>query len=109
MADTDPSLDLLTSVVNSRWQYLFAQQLSEQYSCAIWLPSTVSLLQKIEKKNEPNTMNEQLFMQLIVSIQFVSDKLLDPEIAFKIDTGEDSDIIQVCSFSMYLTFPILFR
>ncbi|KAI5670288.1 hypothetical protein M9H77_10652 [Catharanthus roseus] len=37
---------------------------------------------------------------LIVSIQFVSDKLLDPEIAFKIDTGEDSDIIQNLLFEI---------
>lgn len=97
--EKDPSLNLLTSLVNGEWEYLFAKQLSEQYSCAIWLPSMVLLLQKIGG----STWNGELFMQLIVSMQYVLEKLLDPEIAFKIDTGEDLAMIQVCFLSSSFT------
>jgi U3 small nucleolar RNA-associated protein 10 len=104
MVGSDPSLDFITSVINSEWEYLFAKQLSEQYSCTIWLPSLVLLLHKIGA----STWNDELFMQLIVSMHFVLEKLLDAEIAFKIDAGEDSDMIQVHLFSMSLNFPLLF-
>lgn len=90
MVEKDPSLNLLASLINDEWEYLFAKQLSEQYSCTIWLPSMVLLLQKIGG----STLNEELFMQLVVSMQYVLEKLLDPEIAFKIDTGEDLVMIQ---------------
>lgn len=59
----------------------------------------VLLLQKIGG----STWNGELFMQLIVSMQYVLEKLLDPEIAFKIDTGEDLVMIQVCFLSSSFT------
>ena len=37
----------------------------------------------------------QLVLQLLVAMQFISDKLQDPEIAFKLKSGEDVSSFQV--------------
>ncbi|KAF5959772.1 hypothetical protein HYC85_000981 [Camellia sinensis] len=85
-----PSWDHLTSLTCMEWELLFAKQILDQYSCTIWLPSLVKLLQQIDI----GTWGEELFMELLVAMQFISDKLQDPEIAFKLDSGEESDNIQ---------------
>ncbi|CAL5366770.1 unnamed protein product [Camellia sinensis] len=85
-----PSWDHLTSLTCTEWEFVFAKQILDQYSCTIWLPSLVMLLQQIDI----GTWGEELFMELLVAMQFISDKLQDPEIAFKLDSGEESDNIQ---------------
>ncbi|KAG8390231.1 hypothetical protein BUALT_Bualt01G0062300 [Buddleja alternifolia] len=85
-----PSLDHLTSVFNKQWEYEFAVQLCEQYSCTIWLPSLILALQKIGI----NDLTEETIMQMVVAMQFVADKLRDPEISYKIDSGKDINNIQ---------------
>lgn len=50
------------------------------------------LLQRIVVSDSDAT----LFMEQLVAMHFISNKLQDPEIAFKLDSGEDSDNIQVC-------------
>ena len=92
------SWDLLTSLTRTEWEFVFAMQICGQYSCMIWLPSLVKLLQQIEMGN----WSAELFMELVVAMQFVSDKLDDPEIVFKLDSGEELDNIQVCSKVMAL-------
>ncbi|KAL3521384.1 hypothetical protein ACH5RR_019533 [Cinchona calisaya] len=89
--DGEPTMDALTSIINTRWQYLFARQLSAQYSCMIWLSSLVSLLQRIGM----GPWDEKHYMQLIVAVQFVLEKLQDPEIFFMLDSGEDIYSIQI--------------
>ncbi|GFY84406.1 ARM repeat superfamily protein [Actinidia rufa] len=84
------SWDLLTSLTRTEWEFVFAMQICRQYSCMIWLPSLVKLLQQIEMGN----WSAELFMELVVAMQFVSDKLDDPEIVFKLDSGEELDNIQ---------------
>ncbi|XP_023757327.1 uncharacterized protein At3g06530 [Lactuca sativa] len=78
---------------STEWEYTFALQVCQQYSCMVWLPSLVALLQKIEM----GTWVPQLFVQLLVAMKFIGDKLQDPEIAFKIKSGEDVDSIQATS------------
>ncbi|CAK9135113.1 unnamed protein product [Ilex paraguariensis] len=90
LEDSRHSLDHLNSTTRMQWEYVFAMQLSEQYSCMIWLPSLVKLLQQIEM----GTWDEELFMELLVAMRFISDKLQDPEISFKLDSSEELDKIQ---------------
>ena len=77
--------------VTQEWEYILAVQICEQYSCMIWFPSLVMLLQRIEMVNQC----QELFMELLSAMQFILHKLQDPEIAFKLESGEDSDNIQV--------------
>ncbi|KAI8564500.1 hypothetical protein RHMOL_Rhmol03G0186500 [Rhododendron molle] len=84
------SWDHLTSLTRIEWEFVFAMRISEQYSCMIWLPSLVKLLQQIEI----GTCGVQSFKELLVAMQFVSDKLLDPEITFKLNSGEESEDVQ---------------
>ncbi|RZC48060.1 hypothetical protein C5167_040997 [Papaver somniferum] len=79
-----------SSVTSKEWEYLFAAQLCEQYSCIIWLPSLVSLLQQISAGNQ----SEEQLAELLLGMQFVAHKLQDTELIFKIESGEDSDEIQ---------------
>lgn len=79
--------------MKTEWEYAFAVRLCEQYSCTIWLPSLVLLLQRIGMGN----MNLELVAELLFAIQFTLQKLQDPELAFKIKSGENSENIQVHS------------
>jgi U3 small nucleolar RNA-associated protein 10 len=84
----------LTSVdssIHQEWEYIFARQISDQYSFSIWLPSLVMLLQKLEI----TTWAKETFAELLVALKFILDKLQDPEIGFKLDSGDNSDAIQV--------------
>ncbi|KAI3912933.1 hypothetical protein MKW92_025813 [Papaver armeniacum] len=64
-----------SSVTRKEWEYLFATQLCEQYSCIIWLPSLVSLLQQISAGNQ----SEEQLAELLLGMQFVALKLQDTE------------------------------
>ncbi|KAI3978430.1 hypothetical protein MKX01_013228 [Papaver californicum] len=79
-----------SSVTHKEWEYLFATQLCEQYSCIIWLPSLVALLQQISAGNQ----SEEQLAELLLGMQFVAHKLQDTELVFKIESGEVSDEIQ---------------
>ncbi|KAI3994953.1 hypothetical protein MKX01_038236 [Papaver californicum] len=79
-----------SSVTHKEWEYLFAAQLCEQYSCIIWLPSLVALLQQISAGNQ----SEEQLAELLLGMQFVAHKLQDTELVFKIESGEGSDEIQ---------------
>lgn len=85
------TLNCLTSITQE-WEYVLAMQICEQYSCMIWFPSLVMLLQQIEVGDQC----QELFLELLAATQFILHKLQDPEIAFKLESGEDSDKIQVC-------------
>ncbi|KAK1419459.1 hypothetical protein QVD17_28628 [Tagetes erecta] len=86
----DNTSEHVSTIVRTRWEYIFALQVSGQYSCMVWLPSLVLMLQKIETA----AWDPQL---ALVAMQFISDKLQDPEIAFKLKTGEDLNSIQKTS------------
>ncbi|XP_073126244.1 uncharacterized protein At3g06530 isoform X2 [Henckelia pumila] len=84
------SLRSMTILIIKQWEYEFALQLCEQYSCTVWLPSIISTLQKIGSSD----LNEETFMETLVAMQFVGEKLRDPEMSYRLDTGEDVDKIQ---------------
>ncbi|MCD7468760.1 hypothetical protein HAX54_007198 [Datura stramonium] len=88
---SDPSFSYFVSLINTQWEYLFAVDLLEKYSCTVWLPSILMLLQRIVVSDSDAT----LFMELLVAMHFISNKLHDPEIDFKLDSGEGSDNIQL--------------
>uniref|UniRef100_A0A0V0J264 Putative ovule protein n=1 Tax=Solanum chacoense TaxID=4108 RepID=A0A0V0J264_SOLCH len=88
---SDPSFSYSISLITTQWEYLFAVDLLEKYSCTVWLPSILLLLQQIVVSDSDAT----LFMEQLVAMHFISNKLQDPEIAFKFDSGEDSDNIQL--------------
>lgn len=91
LVDNRQSLDKLPTSIRTQWEYVFAMQICEHYSCMIWLPSLVMVLQKIEM----GSWKKELFMELLVAVQFISDKLEDPEISFKLKFVDDPDNIQV--------------
>uniref|UniRef100_A0A2N9G8U6 Uncharacterized protein n=1 Tax=Fagus sylvatica TaxID=28930 RepID=A0A2N9G8U6_FAGSY len=78
------------SLMHREWEYVFAVQICEQYSCQIWLPALVMLLQQIGRGN----LCQELFIELLFAMQFTLHKMQDPEFAFKLKSGEDSDDIQ---------------
>lgn len=84
------NLDDLISNLRKEWEFNFAIQTYEQYSCLIWLSSLVVLLRKIGKSNQ----GEEYFLELLLAMQFISHKLQDPELSFKLETMTDSDNIQ---------------
>ncbi|KAK6794238.1 hypothetical protein RDI58_007691 [Solanum bulbocastanum] len=88
---SDPSFSYSISLITTQWEYLFAVDLLEKYSCTVWLPSILLLLQQIVVSDSDAT----LFMEQLVAMHFISNKLQDPEIAFKLDSGEDSENIQL--------------
>lgn len=52
---------------------------------------------------EMGRWSKQQFVELLVAMQFISDKLQDPEIAFKLDSGDNPDDIQVYINLYFLT------
>lgn len=91
-------LESFTSVMHREWEYVFAVQICEQYSCLIWLPALVLLLQQMGKNN----LCQDLCMELLLALQFILLKMQDPEFALKLESGEDSDGIQVQMLSFFL-------
>lgn len=89
----DKTLEHLSTSVHTQWEYTFALQISGQYSCMVWLPSLVTMLQKIGM----GTWDPQFAVELLVAMQFIRDKLQDPEIAFKLKSGEGVNSIQETS------------
>ncbi|CAI9091980.1 OLC1v1027104C1 [Oldenlandia corymbosa var. corymbosa] len=88
-ADKEPAVQL-TSIINTRWEYIFALELSAQYSCIVCLHSLVLTLKRIRTAPQ----SKEHYTLLLVAMQFVLEKLQDPEVSFKLESGEDADVIQ---------------
>lgn len=73
------------------WEYKFAVQICEQYTSMIWLPSLVMLLEQRGNSD----VDQALFLELFIVMQFSLQKLQDPEFVFKLESGEDTAVIQV--------------
>ncbi|XP_077219422.1 ARM repeat superfamily protein isoform X2 [Tasmannia lanceolata] len=80
----------LGSGTHREWEYRFAVQVCEQYSCTIWLPSLVMLLQEIGIGNQ----RQEQIAELLVAMQFTLQKLIDTELVFKLDSPQDVDDLQ---------------
>ncbi|OMO94842.1 hypothetical protein CCACVL1_05773 [Corchorus capsularis] len=72
------------------WEYAFAVHICGQYSCQIWLPSIVTVLQLIGKSD----LSQELVMQLLFAMNFLLHKLQDPEFALKLELKENLNGIQ---------------
>ncbi|KAG4402850.1 hypothetical protein GLYMA_02G290200v4 [Glycine max] len=72
------------------WEYKFAVQICEQYTSMIWLPSLVMLLEQRGNSD----VDQALFLELFIVMQFSLQKLQDPEFVFKLESGEDTAVIQ---------------
>lgn len=84
------SSDSTSSVAHTEWEFKFAAELCEQYTCMIWLPSLVSLLKQLQKGD----WNREQFLELLFALKFTLEKLQDPELVFKLQSMEDIEIIQ---------------
>ncbi|GAB4854073.1 hypothetical protein Ancab_022655 [Ancistrocladus abbreviatus] len=82
--------DFIVSATQLEWEYVFAVQICEQYGCMIWVPSLVVLL----KESEACDQDDELFLQLHFAMKVILDKLQNPELLFKLESGEDSERIQ---------------
>lgn len=78
------------SFAQREWEYAFALQICEQYSCGIWLPSLVMMLQKVGIGN----LGQEMLVELLCAMELILHKMHDPEFAFKLGSEEDSDNIQ---------------
>ncbi|KAL3650395.1 hypothetical protein CASFOL_006798 [Castilleja foliolosa] len=86
----EQSFDNLTFVINKQWEYEFSVLLCEQYSCTIWLPSLILALRKIGN----DASSEDIFLQMVVAVRFVSDKIQDLELFDKLGVDKDLNEIQ---------------
>ncbi|KAJ0970648.1 hypothetical protein J5N97_018607 [Dioscorea zingiberensis] len=66
------------------WEYMFVVQLCNQYSCKVWLPCLVNLLEEIRK----HTKKEEQLPVLCLSMHFILHKLHDTELVFELDSGK---------------------
>ncbi|XP_021761936.1 uncharacterized protein At3g06530-like [Chenopodium quinoa] len=80
----------INSVVQTEWEYNFAEQICEQYTCLIWLPSLVSLLKQLQGGVSDNNQ----CVTLLFALKFVSGKLQNPEVVMKLQSMEDMETIQ---------------
>ncbi|KAK7300089.1 hypothetical protein RJT34_10922 [Clitoria ternatea] len=72
------------------WEYKFVVQICEQYTSTTWLPSLVMLL----KQRGNSNLDQELFLELFIAMQFSLQKLQDPEFVFSLESGEDTALIQ---------------
>ena len=86
--DNKSAADSYISSTKKEWEYVFALQICEQYSCLIWLPSLVMLLRQVGM----GSLRWELFVELLFVIQFTQHKLQDPEFTLKL---ESEDNVQV--------------
>ncbi|KAL6953442.1 hypothetical protein U1Q18_049731, partial [Sarracenia purpurea var. burkii] len=80
--------------LDSHSQREFEVLISAIVPCWLSKNSSIDTLVQLLQQIDIGTLSVEPFMQLLVAMKFISDKLQDPEIAFKLDSGEDSGDIQ---------------
>lgn len=81
----------ISSEFLSEWEYIFAVQLSTQYSCEVWFPSLVKLL----RETKMHSKHEDLPSLLHMAVQLIQQKLEDAEFIFQLESGQDPSYLQV--------------
>lgn len=97
-----------TSVVKREWEYAFAVEICEQYSSSTWLSSLVMLLQTISKE----ISSKQSFFQMRLVLEFIFQKLQDPEFAFAVSLeprNSDTNGIQVKPVATFCVIQIVVK
>eukprot|EP00268_Persea_americana_P022565 TRINITY_DN22456_c0_g2_i1.p1 TRINITY_DN22456_c0_g2~~TRINITY_DN22456_c0_g2_i1.p1 ORF type:complete len:2020 (-),score=349.41 TRINITY_DN22456_c0_g2_i1:339-6095(-) len=79
-----------SAMIHREWEYVFAVQLCEQYSCTIWLPSLVMLL----KETGIACQHHEQMTELLFTVQFILHKLQDTELSFKLEAELDPVDVQ---------------
>lgn len=90
------------AMIQMEWEYAFAVQICEHYTCMIWLPSLVILLQRLGRES----LSTFLPVDLLLVMLFISQKLQDPEFAFALESRDDLGTIQVV-ICFFCFFPFL--
>lgn len=83
---------LLPASIQKDWEYSFAVKIFDQYSCQIWLPSLVVLLQELGTDSE-----HESFSELHLAFHFILQQLQDTGFIFTVESEEDSSYVQVRS------------
>ncbi|CAN8269591.1 unnamed protein product [Cochlearia groenlandica] len=77
-----------TSVVGREWEYAFAVEICQQYSSSTWLSSLVILLQTVCRESS----SKQCFFQMRLVLEFIFQKLQDPEFAFAVSLEPKTNV-----------------
>lgn len=80
-----------SSIIPTEWEYIFAVQLTNQYSSKIWLPCLVKLLQEVQD----HSGQEEILFVLRTVMQFILHKMEDTELLFELESGQDADDLQI--------------
>ncbi|KAF8101204.1 hypothetical protein N665_0209s0060 [Sinapis alba] len=80
--------DSLISDIKREWEYAFAVEICEQYTSSTWLSSLVMLLQTISK----DSSSKECFFQMRLVLEFIFQKLQDPEFAFAVSLEPRSNV-----------------
>lgn len=73
------------------WEYMLAAQVCDQYSCTIWFPCLVKVLEETRVHCEQGG----LFAELHIGMQFILYKLQTAELVFELESGQHTDHFQV--------------
>ncbi|XP_010536553.1 PREDICTED: uncharacterized protein At3g06530 [Tarenaya hassleriana] len=77
-----------TPLAMREWEYAFAVKICEKYSSITWLSSLVVLLENINKHNPSG----EFVSELLLVLEFVFQKLQDPEFAFLVAHEPRNDV-----------------
>ncbi|URD79238.1 U3 small nucleolar RNA-associated protein 10 [Musa troglodytarum] len=83
--------NLFSSVTFTEWEYTFAVQICNQYTCKIWFPCLVKLVQLLRE----NSGEEEFLLELYLVMQFTVHKLQDTKLVFELESGRDVGYLQM--------------
>lgn len=83
--------NLFSSVTLTEWEYTFAVEICNQYTCKIWFPCLVKLVQLLRE----NSREEEFLLELYLVMQFTVHKLQDTKLVFELESGRDAGYLQV--------------
>lgn len=82
------------------WEYMLAAQVCDQYSCTIWFPCLVKVLEETRVHCEQGG----LFAETHFGMQFILYKLQTAELIFELESGQHTDHFQVFLASRFYKF-----
>ncbi|GAB2299432.1 hypothetical protein Dimus_033500 [Dionaea muscipula] len=88
--DVRHTSDFVTAATGVESEYVLGVQVCEQYTSVIWLPSLVFLLQNLTSGD----YDEGYFVELQFAMVFILEKLQDPELTYKLESGMESELLQ---------------
>lgn len=89
----------LCASIFKEWEYLFAEDICNQFKCNIWLPCLIVSIEEIGFYKE----NIEHHYEKVLVLHFVMQKLQCAELTFELESGQDISQLQVF-FSLLLLF-----